>query len=123
MELREVFEAAGCDWEDAKSRISSDALLTKFLIQFLSDTSFSSLEKAVGEGSFQEAFCAVHSLKGVASNLGLKNLELSAGEFSNYLREKRGSHIDVKICDELFNKVSADYRQAVNAIEWLKRQG
>lgn len=119
MELREVFAAAGGNYEDAKSRISSDAVLKKFLIKFLSDTSFCSLEKAVGEGSFQDAFCAVHSLKGVASNLGLKNLELSSTELSSYLREHKGSHIEVKICDELFEKVAADYTQAVKAIEQL----
>lgn len=74
------------DYNDVKSRLSSEKLVQKILIMFLSDGSFASLEKALAQGDWETAFRAAHTLKGIALNLSLTPVIAPAVSLTDDLR-------------------------------------
>ena len=63
----------GVDWDDLSARfMNNDDLIAKFMFKFLKDQSFNELTAAMEAGSVEDAFKAVHTLKGVSGNLGFK---------------------------------------------------
>ncbi len=74
MDLKSCYENMNADYADVMSRLSSERLVQKILILFLSDGSFASLEKALGQSDWETAFRAAHTLKGIALNLSLTPL-------------------------------------------------
>lgn len=120
MTVKDFFNITGGDYEDTKSRISNEALLKKFLIQFLADKNFNILKDSLEEKNYEKAFCAVHSLKGVSANLGLLKLEKSSSDLSSYLRKNNQScEIQESECIKLFSEISKDYEETVTAIKQL----
>lgn len=73
MNIKEFYESAGGSYEDVLERFGTEALIKKFLIKFLDDKSFSTLEQKIQSSAqdVQEKFRACHTLKGVCLNLGL----------------------------------------------------
>ena len=71
MELKEVYEKLGGDYDDVVRRLMGEKLVRKFLLKFLDDKSYADLERTLSEGDYKEAFRAAHTLKGVAANMGL----------------------------------------------------
>ena len=61
-------------------------LIQKFMFKFLNDQSMSDLTKYLAEGNVSEAFKAVHTLKGVGANLGLKGFLTPVCELTEILR-------------------------------------
>ena len=45
-------------------------MIKKFVFKFPEDPSFNDLKDGLKENDAEKAFCAVHTLKGVCSNLG-----------------------------------------------------
>jgi HPt (histidine-containing phosphotransfer) domain-containing protein len=73
--LKMQLEAHGIDVEGTIKRFSgNESLLIKFLKKFTDDTTFMQLEAAYIENDCEEIFKAVHTLKGIAGNLGMKKL-------------------------------------------------
>ncbi|MCR4901322.1 MAG: Hpt domain-containing protein [Butyrivibrio sp.] len=63
----------GVDWDDLSARfMNNDNLIAKFMFKFIKDQSFSQLTAAIEANSVEDVFKAVHTLKGVSGNLGLK---------------------------------------------------
>lgn len=54
--------------------LRSERLITKFVLKFPGDPSFSQLQSTLEEKNVEEAFRAAHTLKGVAQNLGFTPL-------------------------------------------------
>ena len=111
MNVKKVYEATGDDCSAVVERFVSEETLSRFIVRFLSDDSFASLEKAMERGDVEAAFRAAHTLKGVAQNLGFSALGRSAATLTEILRLKTfdGS-------SEPFMRVSADYDNVVRAI-------
>ena len=77
----------GVDWEDVHNRfMGNEDLIAKFMIRFLGDPSMDSLSKYLGEDNVSEAFKAVHALKGVSANLGLKGFYSQVYDLTEILR-------------------------------------
>uniref|UniRef100_UPI003FEF71BD beta-xylosidase family glycoside hydrolase n=1 Tax=Candidatus Ventrimonas sp. TaxID=3048889 RepID=UPI003FEF71BD len=60
--------------------------LEKFVLLFLKDSSFQTFRQAMDQGDTEEAFRAVHTLKGVCMNLSFDSLYRISSEITEYLR-------------------------------------
>ena len=85
--------------------------MCKFAGKFLSDPSFQLLEDSVNEGSWEDAFRAAHTLKGVSQNLSFTRLYQSSHEITEALRTK-----DYDLAVQLLPKVEGDYTRTTEAI-------
>lgn len=76
---------AGIDAESAVKRLmGKEHIFKKYLLRFLDDENYDNLLTALEENNLQEAFRAVHTLKGTASNVGV----ISVYEIADPLTEK-----------------------------------
>ena len=114
MELKEVYEKIGGDYDDVVRRLMGEKLVRKFLLKFLDDKSCADLERTLSEGDYKEAFRAAHTLKGVCLNLGFTELYKVSAELTEVLRgrETAGS-------DELYAQVKEQYTTLTDAIREL----
>ena len=120
MTIQECYAALDGDYTDVLNRLYSEALVTKFVGKFLSDQSFQLLESSLKAGSYEEAFRAAHTLKGVAQNLSFTKLYNSVNELAETLRPEDA---DVQKAGEQFLDVERDYKQTVEAIRTLQAEG
>ena len=74
MNTKECYEYMGADYNNVMSRLGSEAMVKRFAVKFLNDTSFVNLKQALQDKDVNEAFRAAHTLKGVCLNLGFNNL-------------------------------------------------
>ena len=114
MELKEVYEKIGGDYDDVVRRLMGEKLVRKFLLKFLDDKRYADLERTLSEGDYKEAFRAAHTLKGVCLNLGFTELYKVSAELTEVLRgrETAGS-------DELYAQVKEQYTTLTDAIREL----
>ena len=117
MTLQECYENMGGDYAEVVSRLVKEERIKKFMVRFLEDTTFFELKKAVEEKQNQEIFRMIHTLKGVAQNLGFKNLY----EVSDVMTEAvRGG---APLLDEqMFLEVEKVYYQTIEAIRRYKEE-
>ena len=85
-DIRAAYERIGADFDDAASRFGSPALVERFAGMFVQDKSFDELEKALAAHDARAAFRAVHTLKGVAQNLGFDGLYRAAFALTGEMR-------------------------------------
>ena len=118
MICKEFYEIVGGDYEDAVNRFMSEENVLRFIPRFLTDTSFSLLEKGMNEKDVNLAYRAAHTLKGIAQSFGFSDLGKSAIVLTEVLRKKTFDG-----ADELFGIVKSDYVKVINAIkQFLKSQ-
>ena len=115
MELKEVYEKIGGDYDDVVRRLMGEKLVRKFLLKFLDDKSYADLERTLSEGDYKEAFRAAHTLKGVCQNLGFDALYAPSSALTEALR---GGSLDG--ADELFPPVEKEYQRVVEALKALE---
>ena len=111
MTIQECYAALEGDYQEVLSRLYSDALVQRFVGKFLSDPSFSLLDRSMKERNYEEAFRAAHTLKGVTQNLSFTRLYRSSHELTEALRAQ-----DYALAARLFAQVEADYTQTAAAI-------
>ena len=114
MTIQECYQKLDGDFDQAEKRLSSEALIRRFLTKFLDDGSFSQLCIAMEEGDRDKAFRAAHTLKGVSGNLSLSRLYLSVSQLTDVLRYE--SECIPADAAPLLEEVTRDYRLTVNAI-------
>nr|WP_297768109.1 Hpt domain-containing protein [uncultured Butyrivibrio sp.] len=77
----------GVDWDEILDRfMGNEDLIAKFMFKFLNDQSMDDLTRFLDEGNVTEAFKAVHTLKGVGANLGLKGFLTPVRDLTEILR-------------------------------------
>ena len=84
MTIREFYTLVGGSYDDMSERFPSDALILRFLTMLPQDGSMELLARSMDAADAKTAFRAVHTLKGVALNLGLTAL-------ARLLRDDRGA--------------------------------
>ena len=114
MNIQECYQQLGGDFAQVEKRLSSEALVGRFLAKFLDDGSFSELCIAMEDGDRHKAFRAAHTLKGVSGNLSLNRLFSSASQLADVLRLE-GERIPAG-AQALFEEVKQDYQLTVRAI-------
>ena len=86
MNINECYQAMGADYEEVFGRLRNERLITKFVLKFPGDPSFSQLQSTLEEKNVEEAFRAAHTLKGVAQNLGFTPLYEATATLTEVLR-------------------------------------
>ena len=114
MTIQECYQKFGGDYDEVKKRLPSDALIKKFIVKFLDDSSFSNLFIAMKEGSRERAFAAAHTLKGVCSNFGMNKLAFSSSKLTDLLRPQTESIPEG--ADVLFEEVRCDHESTASII-------
>ena len=89
MKLDEFFRCVGGDYGEAKARFQNDERIVRFLNMFPGDDSMQNPRNAMNAGDTPTAFRAVHTLKGVALNLGLGSLAHASSQMTEALRAVR----------------------------------
>ena len=115
MTIQECYTALGGDYEEVLNRLYSEALVRKFIGKFSSDPSFQLLSDSLKAGSYEEAFRAAHTIKGVCQNLGFTRL----GDSSSALTESLRSGWTPE-ADRLLEQTKADYQNTVTPLQSLK---
>ncbi len=73
--LKSELIAVGVDYESALERfMGKENLYQRFLIKFLDDKNFQSLEESLRDKDIEEAFKSAHTIKGLSGNLGFNKL-------------------------------------------------
>ena len=86
MKLNEFYAAVDGNYEDAMERLQNEMFVGKFLRMLPRDGSMMLLEKAMADGRANDAFRAVHTLKGIAPNLSLTKLAAACSQLTEALR-------------------------------------
>ncbi len=117
MTLKECYEKLGADYEGVLQRMAGkEALVQRFALKFLKDTSYSDLKNALTDEDYENAFRASHTLKGVASNLGFVKIVDSAHSLTEQLRG--GSKPEN---DNDFTELSAAYEETIAMLSALEQ--
>ncbi len=120
MDLRKCYAAAGADYEDVMRRFMSEARVVRFLSMFLRDQSCDQLCAAMEAGRWDEAFRAVHTMKGISMNLSLTALRDACIALTENLR---GGGTDGQTAD-LYEQVRQEYSRTAGAIRaYLEQAG
>ena len=116
MDLKDFYKSVGGDYDLIMSRMGNkEERVVKFLNKFSADPSFENLKQALSENNAEDAFRAAHSIKGVALNLELQNLQAASDQLTETLRE--GNVPDN--AQELLEQVGKAYQEAVDGISQL----
>ncbi|MEI3520568.1 MAG: Hpt domain-containing protein [Anaerosacchariphilus sp.] len=86
MTLEQFYAAVGGDYEQTLSRLSSEALVKKFVLKYADDGTCIELADAIESRDWGTAFRAAHTLKGIALNLGFDSLYTVSSELTEVLR-------------------------------------
>lgn len=74
MTLQEFYAQIDGNYADTVCRLCNDSLVLRFVKKYPANPSFDELRDAIAKSDWETAFRAVHTLKGVAQNLGFDRL-------------------------------------------------
>lgn len=111
MTLEECYDKLHGDYIEAKNRLMNDKLIERFILKFPDDPSMGTLQEMVAAGNRQEAFRAVHTLKGVAANLAFTQLFQDASNLTEQMRDLQHD-ADPK----LYGKLKATYEAVIGIL-------
>ena len=111
MDIRECYAEMNADFEEVARRFGSEAMVKKFAVKFLKDSSYANLCSGFAENNGEEAFRAAHTLKGACANLGFSALYTAATELTEKLRGR-----STEGSEELFEKVKEQYDITIAAL-------
>lgn len=115
MDLRTCYMNFGGDYDAVLGRLYREDIIQKFLYKFLDDKSFQMLETSIKNEDYEEAFRAVHTLKGICQNFSFTRLFESSDAMTKLF--KAG---DYKKAVDMMAQVSGDYFLIIHAIEKYK---
>ncbi len=122
MTVRELYERIGGNYDEATSRLMNDALIGKFIVKFLDDTSYAQLMEGVEAADDEAIFRAAHTMKGVCGNLALTELFETSGQLTECYR---AGNEDIKAktdVDALVEKLKEQYAKAIEGIKAFEEQ-
>lgn len=117
MTLQECYTALGGDYADVSARLHSDRLVQKFVLKFLNDKSYDLFCTSMEEKNYEEAFRAVHTIKGVCQNLGFTRLLESSSRMADALR-----HGWTPEADQFVDRMKSDYQITAAAIRQFNKE-
>lgn len=112
MQIKEFYNEIGSDYQKVFARLCSNDIITKFVKVFPQDENYQKFLDEYQSGNLEEAFRAVHTLKGLCLNLGLDRLSKSSIDITEALR---GGKNDVT--PQMISKMSEDYNFIVENIK------
>ena len=112
MTLEQCYAQMNADYEDTIRRIPNKKLIQKILLKFPKDESYRDLCSAMEEKRMRDAFTAVHTMKGICLNLGLRELSRAAVNLTEALRNDPTEKVP-----ELFTELKGVYGDTMSVIE------
>ena len=112
MTLEQCYAQMNADDEDTIRRIPNKKLIQKILLKFPKDESYRDLCSAMEEKRMRDAFTAVHTMKGICLNLGLRELSRAAVNLTEALRNDPTEKVP-----ELFTELKSVYGDTMSVIE------
>lgn len=116
MNIKELYEVIGGDYDGVLSRFMSEERIKKFVGMFPGDPSYKNLIDALEAGDIKEAFRAAHTIKGVSLNLGFTELYKADAELTEALRGADDAAAESEAVKELAEAVTRVYVKIVSAI-------
>lgn len=71
MDIKDLYNRTGCDFDSCARRLGSEEMVKKYLLLLPVDESFGELVSSVNREDAELAYRYAHMLRGVALNLGL----------------------------------------------------
>ena len=87
MELKEFYAAAEGDYNDTLTRLMKDERILKYLRLFPQNDDYAELSANLEKPDYESAFRNVHTIKGMALNLGLTKLATVSSVLCEELRQ------------------------------------
>lgn len=116
MTVEELYGSIGANYEDAIERLVSEKFITKYIIKFIDDDSYSNLITAWKENkSEDELFRAAHTLKGVCLNFALDALFTPTNIITDYYRPTGSKKVDN--IEEVFKELEETYTEMIEKIK------
>lgn len=113
--IQDKLESAGVDLPAVLERfLNNEALLLQFLKKFSQDSNYQLFQEAMEQKNFEEAFNAVHNLKGLCGNLSIMPLYDAVCVEVELLR--KGDH---EAAIEYMPEFAERYHQAVDILRSL----
>lgn len=116
MTVEELYDKIGGNYDEAIGRLRMDALVERFVIRFLDDTSCRELVEAWKSGDEEATFHAAHTAKGVCANLSLTELADLSTTICEALRPGNGDLRAQTDVDALVAELSRSYDNVVTCI-------
>lgn len=113
MDLRECYSDARGSYEDVMRRFMTEERVERFLKMFLSDNNYELLCCSMENQNYQEAYRAVHTMKGICLNLGLDLLSEACVALSENLR----SHTPDENTEKYFEDLRVTYLKTFKALQ------
>lgn len=92
MTLEELYREINGNYQSICERLRKEERIEKFVLLFLKDQSYTLFQESMQSGNVEEAFRAIHTLKGVCMNLSFDALYVFASEITEYLRKNELGH-------------------------------
>ena len=120
MTLKEFYEQIDGSYEDTLHRLTSEALVHRFVLKYPADPSFAQLREAVAAADWESAFRAAHTMKGISRDLGFTPLFEASSALSDALRlDDAGVPADMSAVPELLRATEEAYQRTVAAVSAL----
>lgn len=116
MTIEECYAAMNADFKEVKGRLRTEERIIKFILKFLDDKSYQLLIDSLENQNMEEAFRAVHTIKGICQNLSLTPLFVSSNALCERLRNCDHYEVDM---DPMIEKVKEDYSMIIECIKQL----
>ncbi len=116
MILKELAEILNIDLATTVSRFGNNEMLfVRFIKKFPNDKTYSALCEAVENKDYKAIETSAHTLKGIAANLGLSEIQSFSDNIVIAVRNEKYNDID-----ELFVTLKSVYQKAIDAISCLE---
>ncbi len=113
----EILARAGIDMEELMENMGYDEkIVNHVLIAFLSDKNYEDFCDSMKRQDYGKVFLTAHTLKGVLSNLAMKNLQIVCSNIVEKLRNKDYDNIDCdmrKFCN-MYNEIRDTIMEVYN---------
>ena len=111
MNLKGCYTKFGGDFDEVLGRLRREQTVLKFVYKFLDDKSFHLFEASMGNKDYEEAFRAVHTLKGICQNLSFTRLFESSSLMTKALKEN-----DWNKADDMLQFLSSSIALIINGL-------
>lgn len=113
---KEKLLEAGVNVDVALDRFrGNEKMMMHFLLGFSKDPSYETYKAAMTEKRYEDAFKAIHTLKGVCGNLSLDNLYDVTSNVVELFRAGQNAQ-----AEELFPEVVKEYERVVKILDSLE---
>lgn len=115
MEIRDIYEKLGGNYEDVMSRLMKEERVAKYLLKFKDKDMMAAIESSLEAKDYETAFREAHNMKGVCANLSIDKLREVSSDLTEALR---GGEPTVDITP-LLDAVRAEYARTVEIIDMI----